>query len=312
MAEIAVLIPCLNEELTIAQVINDFRRELPNASIYVFDNNSVDATVECAMESGAIIKRELKRGKGNVVRTMFREIDADCYLVVDGDSTYPAESAERMCREVLENGADMVIGDRLSSTYFTENKRMFHSFGNVLVKRLINSLFSSSLKDIMTGYRAFSPIYVKTFPAISKGFDIETEMTVHALEKNFNIVEVPVAYRDRLENSKSKLNTFTDGFKVLITIFDLYKNNRPLMFFSIIAAILATASGVLFIPIFMQYLQTGLVPRIPTLIVSACIMLVSLLCFFSGLILDMIVKITRQDFEYKMHVLRMLIRSKES
>jgi len=306
MIKIAVLIPCYNEELTIAQVVSDFKEMLPDAPVFVYDNNSTDKTAEIAEECGAIVKREPKQGKGNVVRTMFREIEAECYLIADGDNTYPAGFAPSMCLEVLENNADMVIGDRLSATYFTENKRMFHNTGNVLVKKLINYLFHSNVKDIMTGYRAFSRLFVKTFPVLSKGFEIETEMTIHALDKNLNIVEIPVDYRDRPEHSVSKLNTFSDGIKVLLTVLKLFKDYRPLPFFSYLTAALMLLSAGLFVPIFIEYLQTGIVPRFPTLIVSGFIMLASLLCFFCGLILDTVTKNARQDFEFKLNIMQML------
>jgi len=305
MDRIAVIIPCYNEESTIAQVVSDYSRELPGASIFVYDNNSTDETAARARESGAIVRREPKQGKGNVVRTMFREIDADCYLMVDGDNTYPAEFAPLMCHEVLVNKADMVIGDRLSSTYFTENKRLFHNSGNRLVKKLINSLFRSDVKDIMTGYRAFSPLFAKTFPILSKGFEIETEMTIHALDKNFNMAEIPVDYRDRTADSASKLSTLSDGLKVLFTIFKLFKDYRPLQFFSIFSALLVAISTFLFVPIFIEFLQTGIVPRFPTLIVSGFIMLAALLCFFCGLILDTVTIIARKDFEFKLNLMQM-------
>ena len=231
--KIAVLIPCYNESKTIEKVIKDYKKELPEADIYVYDNNSSDGTDKIAIKAGAIVKYEYKQGKGNVIRSMFRDIDADCYLMIDGDDTYPAENAKEMCDYVLDGKADMVIGDRLSSTYFTENKRPFHNFGNVLVRKLINTLFKSNVKDIMTGYRAFSYEFVKTFPVLSKGFEIETEMTIHSLDKNLLLKEIPVEYRDRPEGSESKLNTFSDGFKVLKTIARLFKEYKPTIFFSI-------------------------------------------------------------------------------
>lgn len=303
---VAVLIPCYNEEQTIGQVVADFARELPGATIYVYDNNSKDKTAEVAAKAGAVVRREPKQGKGNVIRTMFREIDADCYLMVDGDNTYPAEYAAQMCRMVLEEQADMVVGDRLSSTYFTENKRMFHNSGNVLVKRLVNSFFHGHIKDIMTGYRAFSPLFVKTFPVLSSGFEIETEMSIHALDKKFNITEIAVTYRDRPEGSVSKLNTFSDGIKVMLTIFKLYKDYRPLPFFGAIASVLALISIGLFIPIIIVFLETGLVPQFPTLIVSGFIMIAAMLAFSCGLILDSVTKKARQDFELKLNMIRML------
>ena len=308
MKKIAVLIPCYNEETTIARVVVDFKRALPDATVYVYDNNSTDKSAEQAEEQGAIVRREPKQGKGNVVRTMLREIDADCYLIVDGDDTYPAQSAPEMCHSILENNADMVIGDRLSSTYFSENKRPFHSSGNKLVKRLINYLFHSDMKDIMTGYRAVSPLFAKTFPVLSKGFEIETEMTIHALDKNLNIVEIPVFYRDRPEHSPSKLNTCSDGFKVLITILRLFKDFRPLPFFTLFSALLAFFSISLFVPILIEYIQISIVPRFPTLIISGFLMLAALLCFFCGLILDAVTKNARQDFEFKLNIMTILLR----
>jgi len=304
---IAVLIPCHNEESTIAQVVLDFRRYLPEAAIYVYDNNSTDNTIRRAMENGAIIRSESKQGKGNVIRTMFREIDADCYLMVDGDNTYPAESAEHMCREVLENKVDMVVGDRLSATYFTENKRAFHNAGNKLVRVLVNRFFHGRLRDIMSGYRAFSPFFVKSFPILSQGFEIETEMTIHALDKNLNISEIPVSYRDRPENSASKLNTFSDGLKVLLTIVRLIKDYRPLPFFCFWGGLLVLLSAALFLPVFIEYLQTGLVLKFPTLIVSGFIMISALLCFSCGLILDTVINKTRQEYELKSNMVSILL-----
>lgn len=245
MSKIAVLIPCYNESKTIAQVVNDYKTALPEADIYVYDNNSKDGTDEMARKAGAIVRYEYRQGKGNVIRSMFRDIDADCYLMIDGDDTYPAENAREMCQLVLEKGVDMVIGDRLSSTYFEENKRPFHNIGNVMVRALINKMFHNNIKDIMTGYRAFSRPFVKHFPVLSRGFEIETEMTIHALDKNFLLQEVPVTYRDRPEGSVSKLNTYSDGFKVIMTIFKLFRDYKPLIFFSIIAFILLLIAATL-------------------------------------------------------------------
>ncbi len=271
--KIAVVIPCYNESKTIEKVVKDYKKALPEADIYVYDNNSSDGTDEIANKAGAIVKYEYRQGKGNVIRTMFREIDADCYLMIDGDDTYPAENARQMCELVLSGKADMVVGDRLSSTYFSENKRPFHDFGNRLVRFLINKLFKNNIKDIMTGYRAFSRDFVKSFPILSKGFEIETEMTIHCIDKNFKIVEIPVTYRDRPEGSVSKLNTYSDGFKVLKTIALLFREYKPFFFFSIVAFVLLTISLVLGIPVLVSYFKTGLVARFPTLIVS-CILLV--------------------------------------
>ena len=297
-AKIAVLIPCYNESKTIAKVVMDYHNALPEADIYVYDNNSTDGTDEIARQAGAIVRYEHRQGKGNVIRTMFREIDADCYLMIDGDDTYPSENARQMCEEVLNNGVDMVIGDRLSSTYFTENKRPFHNVGNVTVRRLVNWFFQGNVTDIMTGYRAFSPLFAKSFPVLSRGFEIETEMTVFALDKNFYMKSIPVSYRDRPEGSTSKLNTISDGIKVLKTIFRLYKDYRPLPFFSIIGCILSLVALLLFIPVMTEYLHTGLVPRFPTLIVSGLMLLAGILVFICGLILDTVAKNARQDLKF--------------
>ncbi len=294
---IAVLIPCYNESKTIEKVVKDFKRELPDADIYVYDNNSSDGTSEIARNAGAIVRHEYRQGKGNVIRSMFQDIDADCYLMIDGDDTYPAEHAKEMCNLVLENQVDMVIGDRLSSTYFTENKRPFHNFGNVLVRKLINGLFKSNVKDIMTGYRAFSKKFVKSFPVLSKGFEIETEMTIHALDKNFYLKEIPVNYRDRPEGSESKLNTFSDGFKVLKTIATLFKDYKPMIFFGLFAFLFLVVSAILFIPIFATYLHSGLVPKFPTLIVACIFALIGILLWVCGIILEVIVKKHKQLFE---------------
>ena len=277
--KIAVLIPCYNESMTIEKVVKDYKKALPNADIYVYDNNSTDGTDKIAKKAGAIVRYEYRQGKGNVIRTMFREIDADCYLMIDGDDTYPAENAKEMCDLVLSGLADMVIGDRLSSTYFSENKRPFHNFGNRIVRFLINKLFKNKIKDIMTGYRAFSYEFVKTYPVLSKGFEIETEMTIHAVDKNFLIQEVPVTYRDRPEGSVSKLNTYKDGFKVLKMIATLFKEYKPFFFFNIVAIILAIISLIFVIPVFNDYFKTGLVLRFPTLIVGGFIMLSAILSF---------------------------------
>lgn len=292
----AVLIPCYNEETTIRKVVSDFKKTLPDAAIYVYDNNSTDNTLQEAEKSGAIVRKEPRQGKGNVIRQMLRDIDANCYLIVDGDDTYPAECALELCKFV-EEGYDMVIGDRLSSTYFTENKRPFHNEGNRLVRFLVNKLFNSDVHDIMTGYRALSRTFAKNLPIISRGFEIETEMTIHALDNNFLIKEIVVDYRDRKENSKSKLNTFKDGFKVIKTILRLFRDYRPLSFFSFISFILLLLSVVLFIPVFIEYLNTGLVPRYPTLIVSGFIFITAILMFFCGLILEVMVRKHKQIYE---------------
>ena len=296
-SKIAVLIPCYNEGKTIEKVVKDYKKALPEADIYVYDNNSTDDTAKIAENAGAIVKHEYRQGKGNVIRSMFRQIDADCYIMVDGDDTYPAENAREMCNLVLDKKADMVVGDRLSSTYFTENKRPFHNFGNRIVRFLINKLFKNNIKDIMTGYRAFSKEFVKTYPVLSKGFEIETEMTIHAVDKNFLIKEVPVAYRDRPVGSVSKLNTYRDGFKVLKMIATLFKEYKPFFFFNIISIVLALISLLFIVPVFQEYFETGLVLRFPTLIVGGFIMLSALLSFICGVILDVIVKKHKQLYE---------------
>ena len=301
----AVLIPCYNEELTIEKVVLDFKKALPHGDIYVYDNNSTDNSYEIAKKAGAIVKREYRQGKGNVVRSMFRDIDADCYIMVDGDDTYPAEAAIEIEKLVLSKKADMVIGDRLSSTYFEENKRPFHNFGNSLVRGTINHLFKSNIRDIMTGYRAFSYQFVKTFPVLSKGFEIETEMSIHAVHKNMLVENVIIEYRDRPDGSESKLNTYSDGFKVLKTIGRLYKNYKPLGFFGMLSALLVLIAAILFIPVFVTYLKTGLVPNFPTLIVSGFVALAAIQSFFAGLILTTIVEKDRQDFEFKLQMISM-------
>ncbi len=305
MDKVAVLIPCYNEELTIGKVVDDFKKSLPDAVIYVYDNNSKDKTAEIAKEHGAVVRYERKQGKGNVMRSMFRDIDAECYILVDGDDTYPAEAAPELVSAVIDKGGDLVIGDRLSSTYFTENKRPFHNSGNVLVKSLINNFFKSDIKDIMTGYRAFSYEFVKTFPVLSQGFEIETEMTIHALDKNFSIISIPIQYRDRPEGSESKLNTYKDGFKVIMTIFNLYRLYKPFQFFSIFALLFLILSILFFIPAFIDYAKSGLVPRFPSLIVSTALFIVSALSFSVSLILDSVRKNSRQQFEIFLNMVNM-------
>lgn len=295
--KIAVLIPCYNESKTIKKVVEDYKKALPEADIYVYDNNSSDHTDEIAKKAGAIVKYEYRQGKGNVIRSMFKDIDADCYLMIDGDDTYPAENAKEMCDLILDKKADMVIGDRLSSTYFTENKRPFHNFGNRLVRGLINFLFESDVRDIMTGYRAFSYEFVKTFPVLSKGFEIETEMTIHALDKNFLLKEVKVGYRDRPAGSVSKLNTYRDGFRVLKTIGRLFKEYKPTIFFSLLSLLFLIISFAFGIPVFAEYFKTGLVPRYPTLIFSGFMLIIAIILFACGLILEVVVKKHRQLFE---------------
>ncbi len=297
MDKIAVLIPCYNEAPTIQKVVEDFRKALPEAVVYVYDNNSTDGTADLAEAAGAVVRREYQQGKGNVIRRMFREVDAQCYLMVDGDDTYPAESARQMADMVLQRKVDMVVGDRLSSTYFQQNKRPFHNFGNRLVRGLINTIFHSSVKDIMTGYRAFSRNFVKFFPVLSKGFEIETEMTIHALDKNFLIEEIPVDYRDRQAGSVSKLNTVSDGIKVLCTIFTLFRDYRPMLFFGIIGTLCELLALGFFIPILHTYFRTGLVPNFPTLIVLIGVSVVGFLLYACGIICEVVVKKHRQLFE---------------
>ena len=309
MKKIAVLIPCYNESKTIQKVIADYRAALPEADIYVYDNNSSDGTDALAREADAIVRYEHRQGKGNVIRTMFREIHADAYLMIDGDDTYPAEYARQMVDLVLNDKVDMVIGDRLSSTYFEENKRPFHNMGNVLVRKLVNRFFHGDITDIMTGYRAFSPIFVKSFPVLSKGFEIETEMSIHAIDKNMYVENVVIDYRDRPEGSESKLNTYSDGFKVIRTIIRLFSTYRPMGFFGIISAVLAILALIFFVPIIVTYAQTGLVPNFPTLIVCGFVMLAAIQSFFSGLILNNIYQKNRQDFE--MNLYRVTKESKE-
>lgn len=299
MDKIAVLIPCYNEEKTIAKVVADAKAALPEAVIYVYDNNSTDRTVELAREAGAVIRHEYMQGKGNVIRRMFREVEARCYIMVDGDDTYPMEFAPEMVDKVLHHNADMVVGDRLSSTYFLENKRPFHNMGNSLVRASINRLFQCDIKDIMTGFRAFSYGFVKTFPILSKGFEIETEMTIHAVYNQLQIDNVIVDYRDRPEGSVSKLNTYADGFRVLGTIFRLYRDYKPFGFFSLFALLLAVVSVLFFIPVLAEYFATGLVLKFPTLIVCGFVMLAAIQSFFAGLMLSNSAQKNRRDFEYR-------------
>ncbi len=295
--KIAVLIPCYNEARTIEKVVKDFRAALPEAEIYVYDNNSTDGSGELARAAGAIVRNEYKQGKGNVLRSMFREIEADCYIMVDGDDTYPAESAPQMARIILEKKADMVIGDRLNTTYFTENKRPFHDFGNKLVRWLVNHLFQGDLQDIMTGYRALNRRFVKEYPLLSKGFEIETEMSLFALDGNYLVREVEVEYRDRPAGSESKLDTFSDGWRVLKMIVMLFRDYKPFLFFGILAAITFILGTVLFIPILHEFRVTHLVARFPTLFVSIFLYIASLLFFCSGMILDVLKNNQRKTLE---------------
>ena len=299
MDKIAVLIPCYNEEKTVAKVIRDAKAALPEAVVYVYDNNSTDRTAQIAEAEGAVVRPEYMQGKGNVIRRMFREIDARCYIMVDGDDTYPMEFAPQMVEKVLCHNADMVVGDRLSSTYFEENKRPFHNMGNSLVRAGINHLFGCEVKDIMTGFRAFSYGFVKTFPILSKGFEIETEMTIHAVYNHMQLDNAIVEYRDRPEGSVSKLNTYSDGFKVLGTIFRLYRDYKPFGFFSLLSLFLAALAAVFFIPVLVEFVKTGLVLKFPTLIVCGFVMLAALQSFFAGLILSNMAMKNRRDFEYR-------------
>lgn len=301
MDKIAVLIPCYNESKTIEKVIRDFKKVLPEAIIYVYDNNSSDGTDEIARQVGAVVRYEYQQGKGNVIRRMFREIDAECYIMTDGDDTYPAESAREMADKVLNRKVDMVVGDRLSSTYFEENKRPFHNFGNSLVRYSINKLFKTEIKDIMTGYRAFSYMFVKTFPVISKGFEIETEMSIHAADKNMFVENVIIEYRDRPEGSESKLNTYVDGMKVIFTIINLFRTYKPMSFFGLLTLVLSVLSVAFAVPVIMEYLATGLVLRFPTLFVCCFVLLTAIISFFSGMILQTITWKNRQDFEMQLN-----------
>ena len=303
--EIAVLIPCYNEAKTIERVVKSYSKALPEAKIYVYDNNSTDGTGEIAKKAGAIVKQEHRQGKGNVVRSMFRDIDADCYLMIDGDGTYSATDARRMCEMVLNDGADMVIGDRLSSTYFEENTRRFHGMGNRLVKFLINMIFRSHIKDIMTGYRAFSRDFVKTCPVLSKGFEIETEMTIHALDKNFYILETPVGYRNREEGSESKLNTISDGVKVIATIARLFEEHKPMLFFGLVSFLLFLVAMALGVPVVVEFFRTGEVLRFPTLIVAGFLLVIAVLSEMCGIILQVVVRKHKELFELNLNNLHL-------
>ncbi|MBS7238949.1 MAG: glycosyltransferase [Acetatifactor sp.] len=301
MDNIAVLIPCYNEEPTISKVVTDVKKALPDAVVYVYDNNSTDRTAELAKAAGAVVRNEYKQGKGNVIRRMFREIDARVYLMIDGDDTYPLENAKEMVDRVLTHNADMVVGDRLSSTYFQENKRPFHNFGNSLMRWGINHLFCSDIKDIMTGYRAFSYEFVKTFPIFSEGFEIETEMTIHAVNYNMQVENVVVDYRDRPQGSVSKLNTYRDGFRVIRKMLQLYKNYKPMHFFGLLCLLLFLVAAILMAPVFAVYFRTGLVPRFPTLIASGFIAMAGIQAFFAGMILQVMTAKDRRDFEYRLN-----------
>ena len=299
MDKIAILIPCYNEALTIQKVISDFKAELPQASVYVYDNNSTDNTYELAVQSGAIVRREHRQGKGNVVRAMFQDIHAECYILVDGDDTYPSRHAQTMVDMVLTEKVDMVVGDRLSTTYFKENKRPFHNSGNMLVRLLVNFMFRGAIEDIMSGYRAFSYLFVKSYPIVTKGFELETDMTIFALDKNLVVRSIPIDYTDRPEGSFSKLNTFSDGFRVVTTIFKLCKNYRPFSFFSVLTVSLLILGGWTFSTVLLDYLRTGLVLRFPTLFVALFIILMGTVCFVCGLILETVAANNRQSYEMR-------------
>lgn len=295
---VAVLIPCYNEAVTIGKVIDDFKRVLPDADIYVYDNNSKDDTAAIAEDHGAIVRTEPRQGKGNVVRQMFREIDADYYIMVDGDDTYPAEAAPRLLEPLMNDTADMTVGDRLSNgTYGEENDRAFHGFGNNLVRWLIKVIYGYAFDDVMTGYRAFNRIFVKTMPVLSEGFQIETELSIHAVDKRFRIVDVPIDYRDRPEGSYSKLSTFGDGAKVLRAIASLFKDHKPMAFFGWLALLLIVLGLIAGIPVIAEYFQTGLVPRIPTAILAIALVICGALSFTAGIILDTVAKTGRKQWE---------------
>lgn len=300
--KIAILIPCYNESLTIKKVINDFKRELPEADIYVYDNNSTDNTYEIALNEGAIVKKEPRQGKGNVIRQMFFDIEADYYLMVDGDDTYPAENSKELISALREGRADMVIGDRLSNgTYFNENKRAFHDFGNNLVKNSINRLYQADIKDVMTGYRGFNRMFVKSFPVMSSGFQIETEFTIHALDKRFKLVEIPIDYRDRPEGSESKLDTYSDGFKVLLTILKMFKDYKPLLFFSIISFIFFLFGLIFGVPVINEFIHTGFITKVPSSILATGLMVFALLLLITGLILDTVVTNSKKEYELNLY-----------
>lgn len=300
--KIAVLIPCYNESLTIKKVINDFQRELPTANIYVYDNNSTDNTYEIALNEGAIVKKEPRQGKGNVIRQMFFDIEADYYLMVDGDDTYPAENSQELIAALREGRADMVIGDRLSNgTYFNENKRAFHDFGNNLVKNSINRLYQANIKDVMTGYRGFNRMFVKSFPVMSSGFQIETEFTIHALDKRFKLIEIPIDYRDRPEGSESKLDTYSDGIKVMLTILKMFKDYKPLLFFSVFSAIFFLLGLIFGIPVINEFIRTDFITKVPSSILATGLMVFALLLLITGLILDTVVTNTKKEYELNLY-----------
>ena len=313
MKKIAVLIPCYNEEVTIAKVIADFRRQLPDAAIYVYNNNSTDNTLQIAYENGAIVKNEYRQGKGNVVRSMFRDIEADIYVLVDGDDTYPAEKVHELIKPILMETADMVVGDRISNgTYKSQNKRLFHDFGNGIVKKTINKLFKSNLKDVMSGYRAFNKRFVKNVPILSKGFEVETEMTLHALDKGFIIKEIPIEYRNRPNRSISKLNTFTDGYKVLKTIIKMLKDYKPMKFFLSIAIIFFMLGLIIGVPVIYEYILTKYITKVPSAVLSTGLMIFSLITAQCGVILDTVVKDDKEKYELELNKYTTLEKIKEN
>ena len=313
MKKIAILIPCYNEEITVAKVITDFKKELPDALIYVYNNNSTDNTLQIAYENGAIVKNEYRQGKGNVVRSMFRDIDADVYVLVDGDNTYPANMVHQLIKPILMETADMVVGDRISNgTYKKQNKRLFHDFGNGIVKYTINRLFKTNLKDVMSGYRAFSRTFVKNIPILSKGFEVETEMTLHALDKRFIIKEIPIEYKDRPNKSKSKLNTFTDGYKVIKTIIKMLKDYKPLKFFLSIAIIFFVLGLIIGIPVIYEYILTRYITKVPSAVLSTGLMIFSVIIAQCGVILDTVVKDDKEKYEIELNKYTTLEKIKEN
>ncbi len=294
----AVLVPCYNEALTVGKVVDDFRRVLPGATVYVYDNNSSDDTAKIAREHGAVVRKESRQGKGNVVRQMMRDIDAEYYIMVDGDDTYPADAAPDLLAPLIADEADHVVGDRLSNgTYGEENTRAFHGFGNNLVRWLIKCLYGFEFNDVMTGYRAYNYVFAKSLPVLSPGFEIETELSIHAVDKRWRIAQVPIIYRDRPEGSVSKLNTFSDGAKVLGMIMSLAKDYRPLPFFNILALVALVIGLCLGIPVIAEFNATGLVPRLPTAVLAAVFCGLAVLLCVSGLILDTVVKGNRRNWE---------------
>ena len=311
MDKIAVLIPCYNEAKTISKVVNDCQnavKNIPNSVIYVYDNNSTDDTVKLAKEAGAVVRHEYMQGKGNVIRRMFREIDAECYIMIDGDDTYPAEEIPKMAEYVLNQKYDMVVGDRLSSSYFEENKRPFHGIGNKLVRGSINFFFHNDIRDIMTGYRAFSPEFVKTYPVLSHGFEIETEMSIFATVNNLAVKNHVIEYRDRPAGSESKLNTYSDGFKVLRLIVTLYRNYKPFRFYGFLALLLIIIASLVFIPhVWVPYHLTGKVANMPTLVVCGFAAIAAIISFYTGLLLDSIQRKERREFEFRLHEIHFLI-----